>query len=590
MSPTLVRFLHYARPYSLLIGGAVFFGLFKFTLALSLPSSVGFVVDHVFLAELSRAEQLQRLALILVVLAVAFLGRCPATYLRSYLAVIAGNRTIFDIRRDLFRHIQSLSMAYHARRRTGETISRLINDLNAAQGILNQGIISVCMDVIFLTGVVIFLFVWDWRLASVSLLTLPVYAIVFRSLNPRLREAAGEVQEAMQEMSGEVTEKLSALQVIISFVREKTEELNFFQRHRQYYAKTLRRVRIKLVLTTVAEFLSAVGPIVVISYGGYRVINGTLTPGELLLFNGFLAHLYLPTRRLADCSALLQEKLAAMDRVFEVFDTPLDIVDRPTARPASSMKGHTEFREVTFSYVPGRPILCGLSFTVEPGESVALVGRSGAGKSTMVNLVPRFYDVTKGEILVDGVDVRDFAIRSLRERIGIVHQEPVLFSGSIRENILYGRANATEHEMKTAAEMAHAAEFIEVLPEGYDTLVGERGVTLSGGQKQRLSIARAFLRDPRILILDEATSSLDSAAENQIQEALKELMNGRTTFVIAHRLSTVVDCDRVVVLDRGRIVQQGPHRELIRIRGPYRRFCKEQFGAIEIESLSKRAG
>jgi ATP-binding cassette, subfamily B, putative efflux pump len=355
LSPTFLRFIRYARPYWGIVALAMFCGIMKFTLALALPGSLGLVMDYVLLTDLPRDVKLTRMLLILGMLSLAFLGRMPATYFRSYFAVIAGNRTIFDIRRDLFHHIQRLSMAFHANRRTGSTISRLINDLNTAQGILNQGVIAVGMDVIFLIGVVVFLVIWDFRLAAVSLATLPVYAIVFRIVNPRLRAVATQVQEEMEELSGEVTEKVGALQVVMSFTREKTEELNFFKCHRRYYKKVVSRERLRLFLSTTAEFLSAVGPIVVISYGGYRVISGSLTPGELLIFNGFLAHLYLPTRRLADYSSQLQEKLAAMDRVFELFDCVPDIKDAPDAMPISRMEGRIAFRDVHFSYLAINP-------------------------------------------------------------------------------------------------------------------------------------------------------------------------------------------------------------------------------------------
>lgn len=589
-SQTFWRFLRHARPYWLLIAGAILFGVLKFTLALSLPSALKYVFDYVLLrTELSAQEKFTRLLWALGLLTVLFVGRSPIMYLRGYLGAVAGNRIIFDMRRELHRHIQRLGVAYHASQRTGATISRLINDLNASQGILDQGVINVAMDVLFMSGVVVFLIVWDWRLAMASLLALPVYGLVFHHINPRLRAVSSGVQQQMEEMSGEVTEKLSGVQVVMSFVREKTEELRFFRRHRRYYTKVVEGVRIKNMLQTFSEFLTAFGPIVVIGYGGYRVLQGTLQPGDLLLFHGFLGHLYLPARRLADCSAIIQEKLAAVERVFALFDRQPDIEDAPNARPLVAARGRLEFRDVQFAYKPGQPVLKGISLEIEPGQAVAIVGRSGAGKSTLVNLIPRFYDVTGGAVLIDGHDVRELTLRSLREHIGIVLQDTILFSGSIRDNILYGRHNATEEEMIEAAKRAHVHEFVQELPRGYDTLIGERGVSLSGGQKQRVSIARAFLRDPRILILDEATSNLDSGSEIIIRDALRELMQGRTTLVIAHRLSTVINCDFVVVLQEGRIVQQGRHEELISIKGPYRRFCKEQFGAVQLEALGRKA-
>ncbi len=506
--------------------------------------------------------------------------------MRSYLSAKAGHRTIFDIRGELYRHIQRLSLAFHNTRHMGETVSRLINDLNVATGILNHGVISVVMDLMFLHGVVISLLYRDWNLALISLCPLPLYATIFNLINPRLCKVARKAQEEMDELSGEATEKVAGLQVVLSFVREKSDELSFFERNRRYYGQVLQRVRLRMILITLAEFLQGFGPIVVISYGGYRVVQGDLMLGDLLLFHGFHQHLYLPTRRLADYSAVLQEELAAMDRVFDLFDEVPDIGDEPDSAPIRTVAGRITFDNVGFGYAPDQPVLHDVSLDISPGEAVAFVGRSGAGKSTLVNLVPRFYDVTSGSIQVDGKDIRSITVRSLREQIGIVAQDCILFSGTIRENILYGRRDAREREMLEAARMAHVDEFVEVMPERYDTLIGERGVALSGGQKQRLSIARAFLHNPRILILDKATSNLDSHAESIIQDALENLMQGRTTFVIAHRLSTIVNCDMVVVLGEGRIVQTGKHHELMLRPGIYRDLCEEQFGDVQLQNLA----
>lgn len=582
--------MRFARPYWVLSLGSVACGVLKFSLALLLPGALGLLVKYVVESDLSQEEQLRRLALILSTLLGGFVLRAPITFYRTYLAELAGNRTIFDIRTELYRHIQRLSMRYHANRRTGETISRLVNDINLAQGILDRGVITAAVDFLFLVGVVIFLFVIDWQLALASLVTLPLYGAAIIYLNPRLRQASTEVQEQVSEMSGEATEKLTGLSVVLSFVREKTEELAFMRRHRRYLSEIMKKTRIQASQLSWTEFLTAAGPLVVIGYGGFRVVTETLDIAEFIWFYGFISHLYLPTRRLADSSTIVQERLAAMDRVFEVFDEVPEIQDAPGSKRCVNPQGRIEFRNVEFSYYPDTPVLQGISFTVEPGESVAFVGRSGAGKSTLVNLVPRFYDVDRGEILIDGQPINSLQIKSLRENIGIVLQDSILFAGTIRENILYGRRNATEAEMITAAKMAHVDEFVDELREGYDTIIGERGVKLSGGQKQRISIARAFLRDPRILILDEATSSLDSHAENIIQDALIELMEGRTTLLIAHRLSTIVDCDRVIVIEDGRIVQTGDHDSLIQAPGPYRDLCEEQFGYVRLEGLSERKG
>lgn len=586
-SPTFRRFLRYARPYRVLVIASIVCGVLKFTLALLLPWALGLVTDHVILADAPAPVKFQRLGWTVLLLVVGYVIRIPVAYYRSWFAEQAGNRTIFDIREQLYAHVQRLSMSYHARHRTGTITSRIINDINTSQGILDRGVMSIAVDVLFLGGVSVFLVVWDWRLAAVSLFTLPAHAWIFGYLRPRLREAAHEVQAQMSRLSGEVNEKIAGLSVVQAFVRERSERRRFFALHRRYYAGVMRQVRLRYALLAAGEFLTQLGPVIVLSYGAYRVISGYITPGELLVFYGFLGYLYTPTQRLGDATAALQQQLAAMDRVFQVLDIEPEIRDAPAARPLRCTGARLAFEDVWFEYLPGRPVLQGITLAIEPGQSVAIVGRSGAGKTTLVTLVPRFYDVTRGAIRIDGQDLREVTLASLRGAAGMVMQDAILFDASVRDNIAYGRHGATGAEILEAARMAHVDEFAGGLPRGYDTVIGERGVTLSGGQKQRLSIARAFLRNPRILILDEATSSLDSHAEAIIQDALERLMRGRTTLVIAHRLSTVIGCDRVVVLDEGRIVQEGAHHELIRAPGAYRDLCEEQFGAVQLDTLQE---
>ena len=590
-SPTFVRFLHYARPYWALITGSVVCGVLKFALALSLPSALGIIMDEVLIPVIDSGnnsatpEQMRTFYKIIAALIGVYILRTPISYYRSYCAELAGNRTIFDVRNELYQHIQKLSLSYHEKNRSGTTTSRIINDINSSQGILDRGVMSVLVDLIFLVGVVIFLLFFDVRLASVSLFTLPLYGLVFGILNPKLRVASRDVQEHMSELSGEVNEKIMGQQVVMAFVRERTERLNFFRVHRKYFNGVMRRMRFHIMMFQFGDFFTALGPIIVICYGSYRVIGRQLTPGEFLIFYGYLSHLYLPTRRLADASAMLQMQLAGMDRVFDILDVVPDIQDKPNAPELKLREATIEFEDVQFRYDTGPQVLNGLNLTVETGQSLAIVGRSGAGKSTLVQLVPRFYDIQAGAIRINGEDIRDVTQHSLRSHIGMVMQDAILFNGTIRENILYGKRNATEAEMLDAARMAHVDEFVVDMDDQYDTIIGERGVTLSGGQKQRLSIARAFLRDPKILILDEATSSLDSHAEAIIQDALEQLMQGRTTLVIAHRLSTIIDCDKVVVLEEGKVIQTGTHQELISASGPYRALCEEQFGSVQLELL-----
>ena len=579
-SPTFWRYLRYARPYWAMITASIVCGVLKFTLALFLPYSMGVVTDHVILPQVEPSEKLRRLAVVIALLVLCYLVRVPIAYYRSYYAELAGNRTIFDIRSALYKHIQRLSLEYHAKQRSGATTSRLINDVNVTQGILDRGVMSIAVDLMFLSGVVVYLVVADWRLAAVSLFTLPLYGLTFGVLNPKLRAVSRQVQAQMGEMSAEVSEKIVGQAVVVAFNRERTERLRFFGLHRKYLHSVMRRVRLNVWLQNVGEFLTTLGPVIVISYGSYRVIRGDLQLGQLLIFNGFLGHLYLPTRRLADASAAVQEQLAAMERVFEVLDVKPEIDDAPGAATLRAPAGGVDFEGVSFHYIPGQPVLRNVSLRVAPGQKVAFVGRSGAGKSTLLKLVPRFYDVTGGAVRVDGLDVRGVTLDSLRSEIAVVMQDALLFNATVRENILYGRRGATEAEMREAARMAHVEEFVAELPQGYDTMIGERGITLSGGQKQRVSIARAFLRNPRILILDEATSNLDSLSEAVIQEALEGLMRGRTTLIIAHRLSTVIDSDLVVVMANGEVVQRGRHAELLAVDGEYRRLCEEQLGIV----------
>lgn len=406
------------------------------------------------------------------------------------------------------------------------------------------------------------LFSMDVPLAFASLCVFPFYIASMKTFGRAAKSTTKEVQEAYEEFSGEVQERVAGIQVVKSFAAEGREARSFFHNARGLYDLTLRNTRVSALSNTLTQWLTQMASLGLLWYGGYRVLNGQTSLGTVPAFMLLLRELYLPMNRISEMNTVLQTSLAAIDRVFEVFDIAPDVQQKPDAVRLGRLKGRITFEKVNFSY-DQTPVLRLVSLDVRPGEVVALVGASGAGKSTLVQLIPRFYDPQTGRVLVDDTDVRDVSLRSLRSQIGVVAQETLLFSGSVRDNLLYGNPGASEEQLLRAARAAHAHDFIEAMPDGYETVLGERGARLSGGQKQRIAIARAFLTDPRILILDEATSALDSESEALIQDALALLMKGRTNLVIAHRLSTILGADRIAVMQNGQIVDIGPHAQLL---------------------------
>ncbi|MDQ3813019.1 MAG: ABC transporter ATP-binding protein/permease [Armatimonadota bacterium] len=581
----------YVKPYAGLLAIATFCGILRFILPASLAVALRFVTDKLVarqqmelghedvsfrgtVAYLNWLSDLLppgwgfdtawgRLNLLMISLVVIYLIWAVSFYFRSYLAQLAGHRVILDLRTDLYQHVTRMSHAFFQQHQSGGIVSRLMSDIALAQNFVGNAMTTIWMDMAACILYFWLMFSMDVPLTLASMVVFPFYIASMKTFGRAAKRTTKEVQEALEEFSGDVQERVAGIQVVKSFATERREAKNFFHGARGLYDLTMRGVHISALSQAVTQWLTQNATLLLIWYGGYRVLHGETTTGTVIAFILLVRELYLPLNRISDMNTVLNNSLAAIDRVFEVFDIEADVQEKPHAKRLPRVKGHISFEHVTFGYDPARPVLRDINLEIKPGEVVALVGSSGAGKSTLVQLMPRFYDPQEGRVLIDGIDVRDVKLRSLRSQIGVVAQETLLFSGTVRDNLLYGKPDATEDEMIRAAKAAHAHEFLEQLSEGYDTLLGERGATLSGGQKQRIAIARAFLTNPRILILDEATSALDSESEALIQEALAELMKNRTNIVIAHRLSTILNSDRIAVMHHGRIVNIAPHDDLL---------------------------
>jgi len=566
------RLLSYVRPYTGRMVLALITLFLSTLLGLVMPLIVGSVVDVVFVQ--TSLDLLNRFTLVLLVI---FLVRAVFSFINRYSIAFVGERVVADLRRQLYDHLISFSLRFYADHRTGEIVSRVTNDVTTLQAAVTENVIALLQQTLTLIGGVVFLFWLDWRLTSIILLGIPIVTLTMVYLGRKIRTAARNVQDRLAEATGVVDESFGGIRIVKSFAREEYESNRFGAKVEETFAAAMERAKISAVLAPLIGFLAFMSITVTIWFGGYEVIQGRLTPGGLVSYIIYTMLVAGPIAAFSGLYSQFQSALGATQRIFELLDTAPDIEDAPHAVPLPTIIGRVVFEDVSFEYDSSVPVLHNLSLTVEPGQVVALVGPSGAGKTTLVNLIPRFYDVTSGKITIDGTDLRDVTLNSLRGQIGIVPQESILFSDTVMQNIRYGRLDATDAEVEAAARAANAHEFITAMPNGYQTLVGERGVKLSGGQRQRISIARAILKDPRILILDEATSSLDSESEHLVQEALERLMRSRTTFVIAHRLSTITNADWVVVLDGGRIVEQGTHTDLLARQGLYYKLHAMQF-------------
>ncbi len=607
----MLRFLAYLKPSTLLFVIATFCGIANYAVGALVPSVTGYVIDRFLTSGTAQhsthpnklypvidrllvrvaphASVSLRLDLLLGFMMLLLLGAGIIIFTRGYLANLGGQRVIFKLRNDLYEHIQSLSLSFFHQNRSGSIVSRLTSDIALAQNFIGNACTLLWMDSISVVGIVIYLFTLSPRMALVSITVLPLWVASVRFFGQRIRQASHAVQEGLSELSGQVQEKVAGVTVVQAFAREKRETRMFHRLHRSLLDRQISTVRLQAGNMMASNVLTTIAPMTVLLFGAHEVISGRMTIGTLMTFYLILGMFYMPLQRLTDLAAVIANAGAAIERIFDIFDIQPEIAEAPDAVALPErIRGQVTLRNVTFGYDPASPILKQLNLDIQPGEVVAFVGPSGAGKSTLVNLIPRFYDVTTGEIRVDGLNIAQVKVKSLRNSIGMVLQDNILFTGTIKENILYGRPNATDEEIIEAAVAANANDFILSLPDGYETEIGERGTKLSGGQKQRLAITRAFLRDPRILILDEATSALDSESEQLIQSALNRLMVGRTTLIIAHRLSTVMHADKIVVLDQGKIVEQGTHAELLKKGGLYYHLYMAQFShALEVHDSAK---
>ncbi|KRG08874.1 ABC transporter ATP-binding protein [Staphylococcus sp. NAM3COL9] len=566
------RYLQFVRPYKWRIIATILIGILKFGIPMLIPLLIKYVIDDIINnGAITVEEKITRLLVAMGIAAFIFvIVRPPIEFLRQYLAQWTSNKILYDIRQKLYHHLQALSSRFYANNQAGQVISRVINDVEQTKDFILTGLMNIWLDCITIVIALTIMFFLDAQLTLAAIIIFPVYILTVYFFFGRLRSLTRKRSQALAEVQGFLHERVQGMSVIKSFAIEDNEASNFDKHNQNFLQRAFNHTRWNAYSFSAINTVTDVGPLIVIGTGAYLAINGSITVGTLAAFVGYLEQLFGPLRRLVSSFTTLTQSFASMDRVFQLLDEDYDIKNKKGALPIEIKQGHIELNNVHFKYDQSEgTILNDINLEINQGETVAFVGMSGGGKSTLINLIPRFYDVTEGEIKIDGTNIKSYLTGSLRRQIGLVQQDNILFSDTIKENILLGKPDASDEEVINAAKMANAHDFIMELSKGYDTEVGERGVKLSGGQKQRVSIARIFLNNPPIIILDEATSALDLESESIIQDALSVLSANRTTLIVAHRLSTITHADKIVVVENGEIVESGSHSTLLAKKGAY---------------------
>lgn len=564
-------FHEHIRPYGRHFGAALVLMILAALSTSALPYLLQPVFDEVFT---NGTPQL--LMLVCGGIFLAFVVKGATSFGEAVIMTYVGQRIISDLQNRLFSHLMHLDLAYFHGTSSGDLLSRFTNDVNLMRNAVATSLVGFGKDSFTLAFLVSLMFYRDWTLACIAFFVFPLAVFPILRIGRRMRKVANNTQEELASFTGRLTQVFQGIRVIKAYGTEEYEATRAHSMIERIFALVYKSARVRSASHPIIESLGGMAIVIVIAYGGWQVMHHARTTGEFMSFILALLLVYEPLKRLSNLNANLQEGLAAAGRVFAILDTPATIQNRPGAKPLPRIEGHLEFHNVRFAYPDGKVALDGINLKITKAHSIALVGASGAGKSTVINLIPRFYDIQDGQILIDGIDIRDVTVQSLRDQIALVSQEIMLFDTTVRDNIAYGSFGATDADITDAAKAAAAHEFIDALPLGYNTMIGENGVKLSGGQRQRIAIARAMLKNAPILLLDEATSALDTDSERQVQAALKILMEGRTTLMVAHRLSTVVEADKIYVLDQGKIVESGDHQTLLDHKGIYANLWQAQ--------------